>query len=82
MFNDYGSKIDLIVLKFGTDVAFIYLQVDRCPKKSIHYDQRYLRLNFFFYFRIACSQRILDLSTQNFNHLLYSLLHSLKTIFG
>ena len=28
MSNDYGSKIDPIVLKFGTDVAFTYRQVE------------------------------------------------------
>ena len=40
--NDNKSKNYPIVLKFGTDVAFIY-QV-RCPKKSVHYEKRYLRL--------------------------------------
>ena len=77
--DDNRSKSQPIALKFGTDIFFISSNRVRYPKKSVHYDQRYLRLIIFFkYCWIAFSQRIFYLSTLNFNHLL----HSSKTIFG
>ena len=67
------SKNYPIVLKFGINVAFIHLQIKfrvRCPKKSVHYEKRYLRLKIYFKnFYIAFSPRILDLSTRDFNQL-------------
>ena len=52
MSHDNWSKNHLVVLKFGTDVAFIYRQIEFvATKKSVYYDQRYLRLkNFIFKF--------------------------------
>ena len=60
MSHNNWSKNHLIVLKVGTDVVFIYRQIEFVArKKSVHYDQRYLMLkNFFKNFRIAFSQRI------------------------